>query len=70
MIDVIENSKAPLCDYNLVDTSSGCIIGKAKLTKYEVNVKNYAFRLNRVNKEYELLTCEEDTSEHTKLILP
>lgn len=70
MIDVIENSNAPVCEYNLVDTVNGNVISKAKLTKYEVKVKNYAFKLNRVNKEYQLLTCEDETNHSTKLILP
>ena len=70
MINVIENSNAPVCEYNLIDTLNGNVIGKANLTKYEVTVKNYAFRLNRVNKEYELLTCGNELFEKTKLILP
>lgn len=70
MINVIENSKATVCKYNLV-SSNGDVIEKAHLTQYEAHIKNYAFRLNRVDKRYELIFCEDDTTqESVKLILP
>lgn len=70
MINVIENSNAPVCKYNLVSTT-GEVLEKANLTKYEAHIKNYAFRLNRVDKCYELIFCEDDaTEESVKLILP
>mgnify|MGYP000856832246 CR=1 FL=1 len=70
MINVIENSKAPVCKYNLV-SSNGDVIETAHLTKYEANIKNYAFGLNHVDKRYELIFCEDGaTHESVKLILP
>ena len=70
MINVIENSNAPVCDYRLV-TSDGDLLGKAKLTQYEARIKNYAFRINRADKLYELISCEgSDKDEKVKLILP
>ena len=70
MINIIENSNAPLCEYNLIDTTTGRVLAKAKLTKHEAQIKNYAYGLNRANKKYELLVCEEDYGGKTKLILP
>ena len=70
MINVIENSNAPLCNYNLVSTD-GDVLGTVKLTKYEARIKNYAFGINHINKRYELIFCEDDaTEESVKLILP
>jgi hypothetical protein len=70
MINIIENSNAQICEYNLIDTITGNVLDNAKLTKYEVHIKNYAYALNRTNKKYELLVCEEDYQDKTKLILP
>tara|TARA_B100000579_G_scaffold427296_1_gene435722 strand:+ start:630 stop:863 length:234 start_codon:yes stop_codon:yes gene_type:complete len=76
MIDVIGNSNAPVCDYNLVSVSGG-VVGSAKLTKLEAQLKNLAYGLNHVDKRYELVSCEEteivpsdDLSNSPHLILP
>jgi hypothetical protein len=76
MINAIENSNAPLCNYNLV-TTNGDYLGRARLTKYEAHIKNFAFGLNHVDKRYELVSCEEteivpsdDSCDTTHLILP
>jgi hypothetical protein len=69
MIDVIENSNAPVCNYNLV-SHEGNVIETAKLTKYEAYMKNYAFGLNHVKKRYELIFCDDSTDDSVKLILP
>jgi hypothetical protein len=71
-MDVLENSKQPLCEYNLIN-SNGEIISTAKLTKLEAEIKNYAFGLNRANKRYELDSCIEtieDDDSSVKLIVP
>ena len=70
MINAIENSVAQLCEYNLIDTNTDKVISKAKLTRYEAHIKNYAYAMNRANKKYELLVCEEDSQKKAKLILP
>ena len=76
MIDAIENSNAPLCDYDLV-SSDGTVIKSTKLTKLEAQLKNFAYGLNQVDKRYELVSCEEvkigssdDMYDSTRLILP
>jgi len=43
--------------YVLINTSlrpSYAFINKVKLTEYEAKMKNYSFRMNRVNKKYVL----------------
>tara|TARA_B100000900_G_C20381581_1_gene634784 strand:- start:104 stop:337 length:234 start_codon:yes stop_codon:yes gene_type:complete len=76
MIDAIENSNAPLCDYDLV-SSDGTVISSTKLTKLEAQLKNFAYGLNQVDKRYMLVSCEEteigssdDMYDSTRLILP
>ena len=70
MINVIENSNACVCNYDLV-SSNGTLLAKAKLTKWEAHMKNYAFGLNHVDKRYEFVSCVDDTSDSSvKLILP
>jgi len=51
----IDNS--PIHKYILLDTTqkpSYAFISSAYLTEYEAKTKNYAFKLNRVNKKYVL----------------
>ena len=69
-MNVIENSNSPLCEYNLISIRSGEIKSRAKLTEYEAKQKNYAFRLNRSDKEYVLVSCEEETQKSPILIVP
>jgi hypothetical protein len=70
MINVIENSNAQVCNYDLVSLD-GELLEKAKLTKYEARMKNYAFGLNHVDKRYILVSCKPDSLwESVQLILP
>tara|TARA_B100000676_G_scaffold222030_1_gene219180 strand:- start:350 stop:568 length:219 start_codon:yes stop_codon:yes gene_type:complete len=69
MIDVIENSNAPVCDYNLV-SSDGEILSTARLTKLEASMANFAFGLNHIDKRYELVWCDQIDNTGPRLILP
>lgn len=71
MIDVIKNSNAPICDFNLVSLG-GKILSTARLTKLEASMANFAFGLNHIDKRYELVWCDQENLDDTgpKLILP
>tara|TARA_E500000081_G_C6040196_1_gene308859 strand:- start:682 stop:894 length:213 start_codon:yes stop_codon:yes gene_type:complete len=58
-----------LYEYYLKDNgkSTGIIY---KLTLKEAKIKNYAFRLNRVNKQFVLTTTIQDKAEKTIIVLP
>lgn len=68
MIDVLENSNAPLYNYNLINVD-GDILESVKLTEFEAKQKNYAFGLNHIPKSYKKVGNVQNDS-NTKLILP
>ena len=65
MIDV--NIKYELYDYILFENENQ--VGVYQLTKFEAKQKNYAFRLNRVNKVYKLMSKVKDISDSVEPIL-
>tara|TARA_B100001093_G_C26776379_1_gene992573 strand:- start:19 stop:234 length:216 start_codon:yes stop_codon:yes gene_type:complete len=65
MIDV--NIKYELYDYILFENENQ--VGVYQLTSFEAKQKNYAFRLNRVNKVYKLLSKVKDASGSVEPIL-
>jgi hypothetical protein len=69
MNNVLENSYAPLYDFKLKNETDS-LSDVIQLTEYEVKLKNYAFRLNRVNKEYIKVVGTNESTESVKLILP
>lgn len=69
MNNVLENSYAPLYDFKLKNETDN-LSDVIQLTEYEAKLKNYAFRLNRVNKEYIKVVGTDESTESVKLILP
>jgi hypothetical protein len=69
MNNVLENSYAPLYDFKLKNETDD-LSDIIRLTEYEAKLKNYAFRLNRVNKEYIKVISTNESTESVKLILP
>ena len=69
MIDINKNYK--LYDYILFENDQR-VEDIFKLTLYEASIKNYAFKLNRVNKFYKLKSdlAEYHDNENTIMILP
>lgn len=65
MIDV--NIKYELYDYVLFENKNQ--VGVYRLTKFEAKQKNYAFRLNRVNKVYKLISKVKDARDIVEPIL-
>ena len=68
MIDYSINANTKLCEYNLEDFD-GNVLGTAKLTKLEAQIKNFAFGLNGCETRYRLVHCDVKSEDESTTII-